>query len=106
MKRVKAKFSIGEPWDFTSPDGDNIMLGYICVMVRENKIVFYSNHIIKLGLTQGNVFIATCRYYGENVSFLEKDNYLVVSGALVPDSTSEDEDNFLIGYENLTTGVI
>lgn len=88
--------SIGEPWDFKSPDGENIIKGEIIKFIDSNCIIFKANYALQIDDTVGDVIILTTRYANENFDGLEKESHRVtVNGALLSEF---DED---MGIEEL-----
>ena len=88
--------SIGDPWDFESPDGKNIINGEVIKFIDSNCIIFKANYTLQIDDTVGDVIILTPRYADENFDGLGKESYRVtVNGGLLSEF---DED---MGIEEL-----
>lgn len=62
MEQEEYCISVGEPWDFESQDGQNIIRGHILCMKSDRCIVFKSNHYLKFAVAAGYILILTPRY--------------------------------------------
>jgi hypothetical protein len=72
LKEYEFYISIGEPWNFVGPDGQNRIDGKIIKILNEECLVFKSNNIITIENLKGNIFICRPRYFGENYTMLDK----------------------------------
>lgn len=79
-KKAEYFISVGEPWDFESPDGQNIIRGKILSIVSNKCLVFKANHHLKFGETMGNILILTPRYESNDFSDLESELIAVNGG--------------------------
>jgi hypothetical protein len=82
MKKEKYFISVGEPWDFESPDGKNIIKGSIINSLSSNCLVFKADHDLKFGELSGTILILTPRHQDNNFSDL-RDKLIVVNGSLL-----------------------
>jgi len=64
---------VGNPWDFTGPDGDNLIIGKLIKIVTPDCAIFQSNHSISVGGVTGNLFFLSSRYQNYDIysSFAE-----------------------------------
>lgn len=74
--------SVGEPWEFESHDGQNIIKGSILSVKSNQCLVFKSNHCLKFGEFEGDILILTPRHNGNDFSNL-KSELVVVNGSLL-----------------------
>ncbi len=65
--------SVGEPWNFTGPDGDNLVIGKLIKIVTPDCAIFQSNHQIEVDGIKGNIFFLFTRHsnYDIYTSFQE-----------------------------------
>lgn len=82
MKNEKYFISVGEPWDFESQDGQNIIRGNILRVKSNQCLVFKSNYLLKFGDIKGDILILTPRHKGNDFSDL-KNELVVVNGSLL-----------------------
>jgi hypothetical protein len=82
MKDEKYFISVGEPWDFESPDGQNIVRGNILSIISNQCIVFKSNHALQFGNIKGNILVLTPRTHGNVFSELKSD-LVVINGSIL-----------------------
>ena len=75
MEEEKYFLSVGDPWDFESPDGQNIIRGNILNIKSDKCIVFKSNHYLQFDDVKGNILILFPRYQGDN--FLNFENEII-----------------------------
>lgn len=76
--------SVGEPWDFVSPDGENIINGEIIKKIDNRCIVFRANYILHFQHVSGNILILSPRHIGYDFSNLQKSNYYAtINGGLL-----------------------
>ena len=84
MNTNKCYISVSEPWDFNSPDGENIIKGVILKIISTTCLVFRANYLLDFDGVKGDKFILSPRYLGSN--FYDLDNGLklvTVNGALL-----------------------
>ena len=72
MEQEEYCISVGEPWNFESQDGQNVIKGYIVNMKSDSCIVFKSNHYLKFDDVTGNILILTPRYKESDFSNLTR----------------------------------
>lgn len=82
MKSEKYFISVGEPWDYESQDGQNLIRGNILSVKSNRCLVFKSNYNLIIGKYQGNVLVLTPRYKDEEISELQNE-LVVVNGSLL-----------------------
>jgi len=82
MKHEKYFISVGEPWDFESQDGQNIIKGHILSIKSNQCVIFKSNYSLKFGEIKGDVLILTPRHKGNDFSDLAGE-LVVVNGSLL-----------------------
>ena len=75
--------SVGEPWDFTSPDGPNIIKGSIVNTVDSHCIVFKTLYELEFGGKKGDTFILSPRYGCCCFEDLEKKGEVIVNISLL-----------------------
>lgn len=74
------KITIGDPWDFKGPDGQNLIRGII--LKREDKfIIFKSNNKIMFEEGKGDIFVLSLRHI--NTDFSNLKNGVSVNGGLI-----------------------
>lgn len=85
MKEVEYCISVGEPWDFSGPDGQNIIKGTILKKINSNLLIFKSTFLqILPNNLEGNIFLLTPRYQNDEFSnSLKKLSYITVNVALL-----------------------
>lgn len=76
----KYRIVVSEPWDFSSEDGENLIIGKIIKYVNAHCIFFKSDHLLNFGKVSGNILRLTPRFKGDNFLDLNKKNY--VNGGL------------------------
>lgn len=93
MINSKCYISVGEPWDFESSDGPNILKGRIIRVFSPKCVVFEANQPVACKGYEGRIFVLHPRYY--NTSFDQSLTGITVNGAIltVPwDAISSEED--------------
>jgi hypothetical protein len=53
MREEKYFISVGEPWDFESQDGQNIIRGKIINIKDKEYLIFKSNHLLRFDSIKG-----------------------------------------------------
>lgn len=82
MKEEKYFISVGEPWDFESIDGQNIVGGNIVAIKSNQCLVFKTKHYLRFDGVKGNILILIPRYYGNDFSNLSN-GHVVINGSLL-----------------------
>lgn len=82
MKHKNYFISVGEPWDFESQDGQNIIKGQILSVKSNQCLVFKSNYSLKFGEIKGDVLILIPRHKGNDFSDLVSE-LVVINGSLL-----------------------
>jgi hypothetical protein len=84
IKKGQSYITIGEPWNFTSPDGQNLIKGTITKVVNSSCLLFQSNHVLTFREGSGNFFVLFPRHAGYNFGNLGKDkNGVSTNGCLL-----------------------
>jgi len=76
MKKEKYSILVSEPWDFESPDGQNIVRGNILSVKSNQCLVFKANHYLKFDSIESNILILSPRHYGIDFSNLNDNESL------------------------------
>jgi len=82
MKQEKYFISVGEPWDFESPDGQNVIKGNIINIKSNQCIVFKSDHCLNFDDIKGNIIILTPRHQDNDFSELASE-LIVINGSVL-----------------------
>ncbi len=83
MLRKNIYLSIGEPWNFVSPDGQNIIKGKLIRAVSNECLVFKADHVINFSEGSGNILILSPRSAKDFSKFLDwAEDYIPVNGLL------------------------
>jgi hypothetical protein len=88
MKEAKYKIIISEPWDFEGPAGLNLIVGIIVRVLSSTCVIFKSDHLLRIGENEGQVFLLKARYEGQNLEDLKG----TVGGALILTNNYEEQD--------------
>lgn len=76
--------SVGEPWDFESPDGKNVIKGTILKELSPTCIVFKTNHILNFEGFEGDILVLSPRHYESDFKDLNKGKESVtINGGLL-----------------------
>jgi len=96
MKSKKYNISVGEPWDFESPNGKNIIEGQIIRTISPTCLIFKANHIITFKGYSGDIFVLTPRYSKEDFKEFQTAPYITINGGLLNSNYDEEmsEDEF------------
>lgn len=97
MKDKKYFLSVGEPWDFESPDGQNIINGLIIRIISATCLIFKSNYVFNLKGVSSNLFVLYPRYPESDFNNLKKSAaYITINGNILPEEYNENKDeNYL-----------
>lgn len=82
MKKERYFILVGEPWDFESPDGQNIIKGNILSVKSNQYLVFKANHCLKFDRIESDILILTPRHQGNDFSDLPNE-LVVINGSLL-----------------------
>jgi len=83
MKKEIFIISVGEPWNFESQDGQNIIKGNI-INIRSNQcLVFKSNHYLQFEEIKSNILVLTPRHQGYDFSNFESNLIFINGGILI-----------------------
>lgn len=69
FESLSFRVSVGEPWDFSGPSGENEIQGHVIRVVSEKCIVFRANSTLSFGDMHGDILILLPRYH--SISFDE-----------------------------------
>lgn len=84
MKSKKYYISVGEPWDFNSPDGQNIINGVIIKILSSTCLIFKANYVLNFKGHLGDVFVLYPRHLESDFSDLEsKKDYITINGNML-----------------------
>jgi hypothetical protein len=84
MKPKQYYISVGEPWDFNSPDGQNVINGIIIKILSATCLIFRANYILDFKGHLGDIFILYPRYSKSDFAGLENEtNYVAINGNLL-----------------------
>jgi len=79
---MKYIISVGEPWDFNSPDGENIIKGSLEIK-SEKFAIFRLNYEIELKQIRSNILILHPRYENENFYKLKNNSVLTINAGII-----------------------
>jgi len=90
MGSVNYYISVGEPWDFTGPDGENIIKGKLLKVLSKDCIIFQSNYEIEIDGVKGDNFVLQSRYNDSNFNTINKEgSWTVGVGILLTNTFNE-----------------
>jgi hypothetical protein len=82
MKKGKYFISVGEPWDFESPDGQNIVRGNILSIKSNQCLVFKTDHFLKFDGIESDILMLSPRNRGNDFSDLQN-KLIIVNGSIL-----------------------
>lgn len=107
MNKEQYFISVGEPWDFESPDGQNIVGGHILCIKSNRCIVFRTNHCLKFDRFEGDILILSPRDRGIDFSDLPNKCVIVNGGLLIKhDDEDLDEKQLIANAQFVMIGTI
>jgi len=84
MGNKKYFLSIGEPWDFESPDGQNIINGVIVGILSATCLIFKANYILDFKGVSSNLFVLYPRHAENNFDDLKNGaDYVTINGNIL-----------------------
>lgn len=90
MQQKRYFISVGEPWDFDSPDGQNIINGIIVRILSATCLIFKANYILEFKGVTGNYFVLYPRHSESDFDDLRAGNdYVTINGYILPQEYSE-----------------
>jgi hypothetical protein len=90
MQQKKYFISVGEPWDFDSPDGQNIINGIIVRILSATCLIFKANYILNFKGVTGSFFVLYPRHAESDFDDLKNGNdYVTVNGNILPEEYNE-----------------
>ena len=63
MAKQEQYIMVAEPWDFTSPDGENIIKGHIIYNYNARYIIFKANYELIFRQAKGDTLVLSPRHY-------------------------------------------
>ena len=85
MKEEKFVISVGEPWNFESIDGQNIIKGSVIEILNDKCLIFKANNCLEFNQAIGNVLILSPRSKDENFNNLSNKSVTINGGLLLLD---------------------
>lgn len=82
MAQEKYSILIGEPWNFESLDGQNVIRGEI-IKKSNQFLIFKSNHSLIFDKFEGNILVLTPRHYGIDFSDINNERLSFNGGLLL-----------------------
>lgn len=93
MKQKKYFISVGEPWDFDSPDGQNIINGIIIKILSATCLIFKANYVLDFKGVTGNFFVLYPRHSENDFDDLKNGkDYVTVNGNILTKEYNESMD--------------
>lgn len=90
---VRCSVSVGEPWDFEGPDGQNIIHGSIVKFLNDRCALFKADHMQHFRAVSGDTLLLLVRHYGYDFSELRPGvSYISVNGCMLMDEREEETD--------------
>ncbi|MDL5247341.1 hypothetical protein FH581_017405 (plasmid) [Leptospira weilii] len=90
MKEKEYYISVGEPWDFASPDGQNRINGKVLKKISSTCLVFKTNYFLEYEGSKSNILILSPRHYDSDFDDLNKEADLVtINGGLLLNKYSD-----------------
>ncbi|MDR2915260.1 MAG: hypothetical protein LBV74_10590 [Tannerella sp.] len=74
----KCSILIAEPWDFDSPDGENIIRGKIIKIISAESLIFKSDHKLSFKNYTGDLFVLHPRF--KDCDFSKFSNDIIKKG--------------------------
>jgi hypothetical protein len=85
MEKEKYVISVGEPWNFESIDGQNIIKGIVLEILNDKCLIFKANNCLEFNQAVGNVLILSPRCKDENFNNLSNKSVTINGGLLLID---------------------
>lgn len=86
---------VSEPWDFKSPDGDNIIRGIVLSIVNSRLLVFKANYLLKFDGISGDILILLPRLRDGNFEDIVNREIDVNGGLFLDDYNKKSEEDKL-----------
>ena len=84
MDQQEFYISVGEPWDFESQDGQNIIKGKILKIINSKCLIYKTNQLLDFKGEKGNVLILYPRHVDSDFSDLNKGaDFVTINGSLL-----------------------
>ena len=87
--------TIAEPWDFESPDGENIIRGIILSIVNSYLLVYKANYLLNFEGVSGDILILSPRLKDENFENITTKGIDVNGGLFLDDYNKNFEESKL-----------
>jgi len=95
MQHKTYSISIGEPWDFTSPDGDNIINCLIIRVLSSKCLLFRANYTLDFDGVSGDILILSPRFNDGNFENIVTEEIDVNGGLFLGDYEKKIEESKL-----------
>lgn len=96
LKNNAYYISVGDPWDFSSPDGENIINGSLINTCSKTYLIFKANYVLNFKKGSGDYFVIFPRYLNEDFTSLLNGSStdVTINGSLLPNDfqTLQNED--------------
>ena len=79
--------SVGEPWNFRSSDGDNVIFGRLMKILPDSAWLVESSSTVSVDARRGHMMLIRPRYVGESLGTVNGDQGIAVNVALFDDDT-------------------
>ena len=90
MEYKKYSISVGEPWDFNGPDGQNIIKGVVLKILSATCLIFKANNILNLKGVSGIFFVLYPRHAESNFDDLKNGaDFVTVNGNILLEEYNE-----------------
>jgi hypothetical protein len=90
---IQMKISVGEPWDFTGPDGENIVMGSILRIVNEKCCIFKAANPVSIDGITSEILVLVPRYKNEFFNdFFKGGKSITINASLLKIVYSEEID--------------
>lgn len=109
MQQKQYFLSVGEPWNFDSLDGQNIINGRIVKILSATCLIFKANYILDFKGVAGNFFVLYPRHAESNFDDLKNgEGYVTINGNVLTEEYNEnmDEDYLKVNSKFVIIGSI
>lgn len=97
MQQKKYFISVGEPWNFDSPDGQNIINGVVIKILSATCLIFKANYILNFKGISSNFFVLYPRHLVNNFDDLTNGtDYITINGNILPEEYDEKMDEIYL----------
>jgi RNase P/RNase MRP subunit p29 len=95
MEKKIYTLSVAEPWDFESPDGQNLIKGKIIKILTNQCVIFQTSHTLNFDNYTNNILVLTLRNNDVNFSELSNKRVLVNGNLLLEEYSDKLKENEL-----------